>query len=100
VSALAGFYIPALNLSAEEYKSRECSPRAQALELMDSEFSDNPTPTPGTDFRSQHPFAAAAIGVTLIGVGSITVIPAVTAGILGAVGFTSGGVAAGRNHNP
>jgi len=47
------------------------------------------------DFRSQHPYAAAALAVTLIGVGSAVVIPAVTVGILGAIGFGSGGVAAG-----
>lgn len=60
-------------------------------------FSVHPTPNGPTDFRSQHPFAAAAIGVTLIGVGSVTVVPALATGILGAVGFTSVGVAGGKS---
>lgn len=47
------------------------------------------------DFRSQHPYAAAALAVTLIGVGTVVVLPAVTVGILGVIGFTPGGVAAG-----
>ena len=48
------------------------------------------------DFRSQHPYAAAALAVTLIGVGSAIVLPAVAVGILGAIGFCPGGVAAGQ----
>lgn len=51
---------------------------------------------PDADFRTKHPFAAAAIGITLIGVGSVTVLPALAAGILGAVGFTGAGVGAGK----
>ena len=48
------------------------------------------------NFRTQHPYVTAALAVTLIGVGTATVLPAVTVGILGAIGFGPGGVAAGR----
>ena len=48
-------------------------------------------------FRSEHPYVAAALGVTMVGVGTAVVLPAVTVGILGAIGFGSGGVAAGRH---
>jgi len=54
---------------------------------------DSPPDGP-KDFASEHPFAAAAIRVTLIGVKSVTVVPALAAGILGAVGFTPAGVGA------
>jgi len=47
------------------------------------------------DFRSEHPYAAAALSVTLIGTGAVLVLPTVGAAILGAVGFGSGGVTAG-----
>ena len=56
---------------------------------------DAPQNAKDGDFRSQHPHAAAALGFTLVGAGAILVLPAVGAAILGAVGFGSGGVAAG-----
>ena len=56
---------------------------------------DFPQDVKSGDFRSQHPYAVAALTVTLIGVGSAVVLPAVTVGILGAIGFTPAGVAAG-----
>ena len=59
-------------------------------------FIDAPKNAEDGDFRSQHPYAAAALGVTLVGAGAILVLPAVGIAILGAVGFGSGGVAAGR----
>ena len=56
---------------------------------------DVPQDVKSGDFRSQHPYAVAALTVTLIGVGSAVVLPAVAVGILGLIGFTPGGVAAG-----
>ena len=47
------------------------------------------------DFRSDHPYAAAALSVVLMGAGTVLVFPAVGVAILGAVGFSSGGVAVG-----
>jgi len=58
-------------------------------------LKDAPQNAEDGDFRSQHPYAAAALGVTLVGVGAVLVLPAVGVAILGAVGFGSGGVAAG-----
>ena len=58
-------------------------------------FIDAPQNAEDGDFRSQHPYAAAALSVTLVGVGAVLVSPAVGIAILGAVGFGSGGVAAG-----
>ena len=58
-------------------------------------YIDIPRDAKGDDFRSEHPYAAAALAVTLIGVGSVVVLPAVAVGILGVIGFTPGGVAAG-----
>lgn len=58
-------------------------------------FIGAPQDVKNGDFRSQHPYAAAALAVTLIGVGSAVVLPAVAVGILGVIGFTPGGVAAG-----
>jgi hypothetical protein len=59
-------------------------------------FIDAPQDVKGGDFRSQHPYAAAALSVTLIGVGAAVVLPAATVLVLGAIGFGPGGVAAGR----
>jgi len=56
---------------------------------------DAPRDAKDGDFRSQHPYAAAALAVTLIGVGSVVVLPAVAVGVLGVIGFTPGGVVAG-----
>jgi len=57
---------------------------------------DAPQNVEDGDFRSEHPYVAAALGVTMIGVGTAVVLPAITVGILGAVGFGAGGVGAGR----
>lgn len=57
--------------------------------------TDAPQDAKSGDFRSQHPYAAAALAVTLVGVGAVVVLPAVTVGILGVIGFTPAGVAAG-----
>ena len=48
------------------------------------------------DFPSDHPYATAALAVTLIGVGTAVLLPAVTVGMLGIIGLGSGGVAAGQ----
>jgi len=42
---------------------------------------DAPRDPQDGDFRSQHPYAAAALAVTLIGVGTAVVLPAMTVGI-------------------
>ena len=52
---------------------------------------DAPRDTKDGDFRAEHPYAAAALSVALMGAGAVLVFPAV----LAAIGFTSGGVAAG-----
>jgi len=57
---------------------------------------DAPKNAKDGDFRSEHPYVAAALAVTMVGVGTAAVLPAVTVGILGAIGFGSGGVVAGR----
>ena len=58
---------------------------------------DAPKNAKDGDFRSEHPYVAAALAVTMVGVGTATVLPAITVGILGAIGFSSGGVVAGRH---
>ena len=58
-------------------------------------FIDVPQDAEHGDFRFEHPYAAAALGVVLVGAGTVLVFPAVEVAILGAVGFESGGVAAG-----
>jgi len=71
-------------------------PGVNSLENMRLRYSiDVPQDVKSGDFRSQHPYAVAALTVTLIGIGSAVVLPAVTVGILGVIGFTPGGVAAG-----
>ena len=60
-------------------------------------ITDAPQNGKDGDFRSEHPYVTAALAVTMIGVGTAVVLPAVTVGILGAIGFGSGGVAAGRH---
>ena len=54
-------------------------------------FIDVPQGSKDGGFRAEHPYAAAALSVTLMGTGAVLVFPAV----LSAIGFTSGGVAAG-----
>ncbi|KAF9780103.1 hypothetical protein BJ322DRAFT_1084565 [Thelephora terrestris] len=56
---------------------------------------DAPRDVTDGDFRSKHPYATAALAVTLIGVGTAVVIPAMTIGILGVIGFGPAGVAGG-----
>lgn len=46
------------------------------------------------DFHSEDAYATAALAVTLIGVGTGLLVPAVTLGVLGAIGLGSGGAAA------
>lgn len=58
-------------------------------------FVDDPEDVNDGDFRSEHPYATAAIAVTLVGVGSVVILPAVTVGVLAIVGFGPAGVAAG-----
>ena len=58
-------------------------------------FIDAPQDAEDGDFRSKHPYAAAALGVTLMGAGAVLVFPAVGVAILGAAGIGSGGVGAG-----
>ena len=47
------------------------------------------------DFHAKHPYVLPGLGFVLVGVGIVLVFPAVGAPVLGAVGFCSGGVAAG-----
>ena len=54
-------------------------------------FIDAPPNGEDGDFRSQHPYAATALCVTLVGAGATLAWPA----MLGAAGFSSGGVVAG-----
>ena len=58
-------------------------------------FIDAPQDARDGDFRFEHPYAAAVLGVILMGAGAALVLPAVGVAILGATGFSSGGVAAG-----
>jgi hypothetical protein len=58
---------------------------------------DAPRDVTDGDFRSKHPYATAALAVTLIGVGTAVVIPAMTIGILGVIGFGPAGVAGGQH---
>ena len=58
-------------------------------------FIDEPQDAEDGNFRHDHPYAAAALSVVLIGAGSALAFPAVGVAILGAIGFTSGGVTAG-----
>jgi len=60
-------------------------------------FTDAPQNAEGGDFRSQHPYVAATLAVTMVGVGTFVALPGIVAGILGAVGFGAGGVAAGQH---
>ena len=74
--------------------------RGQYLKSDDPElflyhFIDGPPGTEDGDFRSEHPYAAAALCVILVGTGALLVCPAAVAAILGAVGFGLGGVGAG-----
>ena len=55
-------------------------------------FIDEPQDAEDGDFRYDHPYAAAALSVVLMGAG---VFPAVGAAILRAVGLTSGGATGG-----
>jgi hypothetical protein len=61
---------------------------------------DIPHDVRGGDFPSEHSYATAALAVTLIGVGTAVFIPAMTVGMLGIIGFGSGGVAAGQYFSP
>ena len=47
------------------------------------------------DFRAEHPYATAALCVTLVGTGAALVLPAVGSTVLEAFGFGAGGVEAG-----
>ena len=60
-------------------------------------FTDAPQDSNDDDFCSEHPYATAALAVTLIGVGTALVLPAV---IIGIVGLGPGGVAAGQYPPP
>ena len=75
--------------------------RGQYLRFEDPEllflyhFIDAPQNTEDGDFRTQHPYAAAALSFVLVGAGTALVLPAMGAAILGVVGFGPGGVVAG-----
>ena len=59
--------------------------------------TDAPQNVEEGDFSSQHPYVAATLAVTMVGVGAFVALPGIVAGILGAVGFSSSGVAAGQH---
>lgn len=58
-------------------------------------FIDLPQDTRDGDFPSEHPYATAALAVTLIGAGMAALLPVVTVGLLAMIGLGPGGVAAG-----